>query len=78
MANKKQKKILKTANKMFGYPSIEQICMERKILFKKIYDCVNSKDSKISNVEFLRIYSKYVTLDKLYRMYMQEEKHGRK
>lgn len=78
MINKKQKKILKTANKMFGYPSIEQVYKERKALYNKMCKYVNSRDVKLSDVEFLRMYSEYATLDKLYKMYMQEENRERK
>ena len=78
---RKQKKILRIGERMFGYSSIERIQKERHELYvemKKHLD-VSNGIMDISQVEFLRLYSKYKTLDKLYMMYMQEEKkHGRK
>lgn len=78
---RKQKKILKTGDRMFGYSSIEHISKERHDLYEEMKRHLDVKQGMmdISQNDFLRLYSRYKTLDKLYMMYMQEEKkHGRK
>ena len=73
--SRKQKKIIKTAYNLFGYSSIRQIVKERNDLYNEMKKYIDSQH-KIINMtqgEFLQMYSRFKTLDKLCRMYLQEQ-----
>ena len=70
---KKQRKILDKANKLFGCSSIDSIIEEKNYYKNEMR--VNHNNSRL---KFLRLYSRYATLNKLQNMYEQEEKDERR
>lgn len=76
MKDKKEVRILKTANRMFGLSSMDSIFKEREDIFYRMKRMVDSEDgmSLMTDKDFLDMYSRYITLDKLCKSYMEDKR----
>lgn len=74
--DKRETKILKVSDRMFGLSSIDSICKERINLFSKMKRFMDSEDGMIliASNRFLEMYSRYITLNRLYRLYTEEKR----
>ena len=77
---RRQKRVLRTADRMFGHDSVGAILRERCEIYERIRDKLGPDRRLIpsGDKELMQLYSRFATLDKLYDMYMEDYRNGRK
>ena len=67
----RKRRIERTAQRMFGHSSIDDLVEEHQELSMKLKDSIDVDSHKVRR-DALPEYSKWVTLDKLKKMYEEE------